>query len=251
MTVTLALLVINHRGGLGPSASAERLHVQKQVAAWFAGIPQHGVALGQPTAPITLQVFVDLEDHGDGTRWFDVMLPPILEKFVRTNIVRLEFQSFKTDTLNSRPFLMQQVAAMAAGAQNLLWNYTATFVNEQGKEFTNYVTDEFLLGIAEQIPELDLAEWEQSRTPAMAKIVAANNNAAIKAGLHATPAFRIGPTGGEMKVFFGRNFVTFHKYIVRKRPSGERYIAGVSPELQHPVSLIDVIDLEKAAKELI
>jgi protein-disulfide isomerase len=249
--IVVLVLLASQRGRVAPSASAERLRIQRQVSTLFAGIPQHGVVLGQPTAPITLQVFVDLEDHGDGTRWFDVMLPPILEKFVRTNVVRLEFYSFKTDTLNRQPFFMQQMAALAAGTQNLLWNYAAIFVNEQGREFTNYVTEEFLTGIAKQIPGLNLAEWEQSRTIAMAKIVAANIDTARKVGFHDTPAFRIGLTGGKVKNFVGRNLEVYHKYIVRKTPSGERYIAGVSSELQHPVSLVDAIDLKKAIEELI
>jgi hypothetical protein len=214
-------------------------------------MPQHGVSLGDPTAPLTLQVFVDLEDHGDGTRWFDEMLPPILKNFVRTNIVRLEFRSFKTDTLNPNPFMMQQTSAMAAGSQALLWNYAATFINEQGTEFTNYVTEEFLRGIAKQIPGLNLADWEQSRTAAMEKIVVADDSAAREDGFHDTPAFRIGRTGGKMRDFSGSTIEEPHKYIVHTKPSGERYIAGVSPEFQHPVSLVDATDVKKAVEELI
>jgi protein-disulfide isomerase len=251
LIVVLVLLVANHEGRVASSASAERAHVQRQVAALFAGIPQHGVVLGQPTAPITLQVFVDLEDHGDGTRWFDEMLPPIIEKFVRTNVVRLEFHSFKTDTLNRRPFYMQQVAALAAGAQNLLWNYAATFLNEQGTEFTNYVTEEFVTAIAERIPGLNLAEWEQSRSIAMAKIVEADIETARKVGFHDTPAFRIGLTGGEMRNFVGRHSEIYHKYVIHKTSSGERYIAGVSSEWQHPVSLVEASDVKKAVEGLI
>jgi hypothetical protein len=221
------------------------------VAALFAGIPQHELILGQPTAPVTLQLFVDLEDHGDGTRWLDVMLPPILEKFVRTNVVRLEFHSFKSDTLNRRPFYVQQVAALAAGAQNLLWNYAATFMNEQGREFTNYVTEKFVTGIAEQVPGLNFAEWEQSRTLAMAKRVEADLINARRVGFHDSPSFRIGLTGGKMKNLVGRHLETTHKYIVRTTPSGERYIAGESSKWQHPVSLIDTIDVKKAVEALI
>jgi protein-disulfide isomerase len=221
------------------------------VAALFAGIPQHGASLGRPTAPVTLQVFVDLEDHGDGTSWFDEMLPPILQSFVRTNIVRLEFRSFKTDTLNPTPFIAQQTSAMAAGSEDLLWNYAATFVNEQGTEFTNYVTEDFLRGIAKQIPGLNLAGWERSRTAAMQRRVVEDDSAAREAGFYATPAFRIGRTGGKMKNFSGSTLEDYNKYIVRTKPSGERYIVGQSAELQHPVSLIDAADVKKAVKELI
>jgi protein-disulfide isomerase len=244
------LLITSQEGRVAPSASIRRLHMQRAVAALFTGIPQHGVILGQPTAPVTLQVFLDLEDW-DSTRWLDFMLPPILEKFVRTNVVRLEFRSFKTDTLNGAPFYAQQVAALAAGSQNLLWNYVTTFMNEQGREFTNYVTEEFIASIAEQVPGLNFAEWEQARTVRMVKIVLADIRTARKAGLHVTPSFRVGLTGGKMSKFIGRHFTIYHKFIVRKRSSGERYVAGISPLAQHPVSLIDAVDLKKAVKKLI
>src|ERR1700685_4451340 len=90
-----ALLSPSHRGDIAASLQAERLRLRRQVAAVFAGIPQHGALLGQPMAPVTLQVFVDLEDNREGTTWFDVMLPPILETFVRPRLVRLEFRSMK------------------------------------------------------------------------------------------------------------------------------------------------------------
>jgi hypothetical protein len=210
------------------------------------------MVLGQPTAPVTLQVFVDLEDHNDGATWFDFMLPPIVESSVRSKLVKVEFRSLKTDTLNGGPFVTQQTAALAAGAQNRLWNYAAMFVNEQGPEFTNYVTEAFVTGIAKQVPGLNIAEWERSRSIAMSKIVMADDyNARHRFGLFATPAFRIGLTGGRMKNFSGRTIIDIHKYIVRARRSGERHIAGVSPEWQHPVSLVDASDLKKAVKELL
>lgn len=251
-TVAVVIASTSHQNGGAASPLAERRRLQKQVAALFAGIPQHGAILGQLTAPVTLQVFVDLEDHGDGTTWFDFMLPPILEAFVRRELVRLEFHSLKTDTLNGGPFITQQTAALAAGAQNQLWNYAAMFVNEQGPEFTNYVTEAFVTGIAEQVPVLDVAEWERSRSVAMSKIVMTDNyDARHRLGLFATPAFRIGLTGGRMQNFSGHTILDIHKYIVRARRSGERYIAGVSPEWQHPVALVDASDLKKAVGGLL
>lgn len=200
---------------------------------------------------MTLQVFVDLEDYADATNWLAINLPPILDRFVRTNLVRLEFHSFRTDTLNGGPFVTQQTAALAAGTQNRLWNYAATFLDEQGQEFTNYANEAFVTGIAEQVPGLNMPEWERSRTVAMSKIVMADNyNARHKFGFYATPAFRIGLTGGRMKDFSGRTVATIPKYIVRQKPSGERYVAGRSRELQHPVALIEASDLKRAIEEL-
>jgi protein-disulfide isomerase len=252
VVVALLLLVVSgSRGGGAAGQRAARLRLQRQVAALFAGIPQHGVSLGDPKAPVTLQVFVDLEDQHDGTSWFDYALPPILEGFVRTNIVKLEFRSFKTDTLNPNPFMMQQTSAMAAGSQDLLWNYATTFMNEQGAEFTNYVTEDFLRGIARQIPGLNLAKWERSRNDAAERTVVTDDSAAREAGFHDTPAFRIGLTGGKLKGFSGSIVLEPRKYIVHTKRSGERYIAGIGKTLQHPVSLVDAEDVKKAVEELI
>jgi protein-disulfide isomerase len=234
------------------SVRSVRPQVQRQVAVLFAGIPQHGAVLGRPTAPVTLQLFFDLEDHGYGVLWFNHMLPPILETLVRPGLVRLEFHSMKTDTLNGGPFITQQTAALAAGAQSRLWNYVATFVNEQGREFTNYATEAFVTGIAEQVPGLDLAAWERSRSVALSKIVMSDNYAARhQFGLYVTPSFRIGLTGGRMKNFVGARLVNTPKYIVGTRRSGERYIAGVSSELQHPASLVEASDVAKAVEGLL
>lgn len=241
----------SHRGSVGLSSRAARSRAQRQVAALFGGIPQDGVVLGSLAAPVTLQVFLDLEDYADATNWLDFDLPPILTRFVRTNLVRLEFHSFKTDTLNGGPFVTQQTAAMAAGAQDRLWDYAATFLGEQGREFTNYANEAFVTGIAEQVPGLNIPAWERSRTVAMSKIVMADNyDARHQFGFYATPAFRIGLTGGRSKDFSGRTVTTIPKYIVRQKSSGERYVAGRRRELQHPVSLIDASDLKRAIEEL-
>jgi hypothetical protein len=250
VAVVLVLVVSRDRGHGAPSQAAEHLRIQKRVVALLTGIPQHGVVLGQPTAPVTLQVFIDLED-AQSTYWVNALLPSILEKFVRTNVVRIEFRSYKSDTLNRGPFYRQQVAALAAGKQNLLWNYVATFLNEQDGAFTNYATEEFVAHIAEQVPTLNLSAWEQALTVALEKSVALDLITARKAGFHVSPSFRIGLTNGHMRDLFGSVVFRFHKYIVHTRPSGERYIAGVSSQWQHPTILVNASDLKRAVEELV
>lgn len=246
------VLIVSQGGGRRASAGqvAERLRIQRRVVALFEGIPQHGAVLGQPTAPVTLQVFMDLEDHQVGY-WVNVLLPAILKKFVRTNVVRIEFHSYKSDTLNRIPFYRQQVAALAAGKQNLLWNYVATFLNEQGTAFTNYATAEFDTHIAERVPGLNLSEWEHAFAVAMEESVARDLVTARRAGFHVSPSFRIGLTGGSMRDLFGSVVFRFHKYIVHTKPSGERYISGTSSQWQHPTILVNAGDLEKAVEGLV
>jgi hypothetical protein len=90
-------------------------------------------------------------------------LPAIISKFVRTGRLRIEYRSFKTNTIESEMFVKQQAAALAAGAQDKLWNYAYTFYHEQGKERTPYATESYLENIARQVPALDIKRWDRDR----------------------------------------------------------------------------------------
>ena len=107
--------------------------------------------LGNPNAPVTLQYFGDLEcpickDFTLGA------LPPIIQKWVRTGKVKIEYRSLETATREPEVFKTQQVAALAAGKQNKMWNYLETFYHEQGEEGSGYVTESYLQGLAQQVP---------------------------------------------------------------------------------------------------
>jgi Thioredoxin len=126
------LLAVTLAGGEG--RPSDRV-ADREVATLLAGIPQQGDALGQPKAPVTLRVYTDLECL-TARGWVVGLLPAIIKRFVRRGEMRIEFRSFKTDTHNANTFLNQQSAAIAAGAQDKLWNFVETFYYEQGKEYT-------------------------------------------------------------------------------------------------------------------
>lgn len=176
--------------------SGEARKVSGQVTALLAGIPQNGNALGQPTAPVTLQYFGDLECPV--CRAFTLgALPPIIQKWVRTGKLRVEYRSLETATREPEVFKAQQVAALAAGEQNKMWNFVETFYHEQQEEDTGYVTESFIRGIAQQVPGLKLAEWAGDRDDtALANRLASDGQTGNGSGLDGTPAFLIGRSGG-------------------------------------------------------
>jgi protein-disulfide isomerase len=180
-----------------------------EVGALLAGIPQHGQTLGNVTAPVTLQVFAELQDPSSDT-WFLTLLPATINKFVRTNRLKIEYHSFKTNALASETFLKQQAAALAAGAQNKLWNYAYTFYHEQGQEYTPYVTESYLDNIARQVPSLNIKRWDTVRNAdSRVEQVVEEDQQARAEGIHVTPAYRIGPTGGVLKNFTGSASTTY------------------------------------------
>jgi Thioredoxin len=194
---------------LADAHSSRDSRIDRAVSALLAGIPQEGQALGAPNAPVTLQVFAELEDYSSDS-WFLTLLPAIIREFVRTDRLRIEYRSFKTNTISSETFVKQQAAVLAAGAQDKLWNYAYTFYHEQGKERTPYVTESYLENIGRQIPALNIAQWHKDRNadPRIEQVVEEDQQGRAE-GIHVTPAYRIGRTGGALKNFEGSGSIIY------------------------------------------
>jgi len=196
----VGVVVLTSAGGGRPKKiapeSGQARQVSSQVAALLAGIPQNGNALGQPTAPVTLQYFGDLECPV--CRAFTIgALPPIIHKWVRTGKLRIEYRSLETATREPEVFRAQQVAALAAGEQKKMWNFVETFYHEQQEEDTGYVTEGFIRGVAKQVSGLNLTQWTGERADAaLMDQVASDAQTASSSGLNGTPAFLIGRSGG-------------------------------------------------------
>jgi protein-disulfide isomerase len=168
------------------------------IGAVLAGIPQRGGALGAATAPVTLQYFGDLQCPYCSQ--FTLRgLPAIIERWVRTEDLRIEYRALEAATREPEVFMVQQVAALAAGRQEKAWHFIETFAAEQGEENTGYVTESFLQSIAGQIVGLDLSRWIDDRDdPELAGEIAEDARAAANAGVTGTPSFLIGRTSGAM-----------------------------------------------------
>jgi protein-disulfide isomerase len=194
VVVALAVIVLTAGGSPPPPkpGSARAAAIERGISSLLAGIPQNANTLGRSTAPVTLKWYGDLEcpfckEFALGA------LPSIVAKWVRGGELKIEYLSMQTATRNRRVFETQQVAALAAGVQDKMWNFIETFYHEQGEEDSGYVTNRYLTDLAGQIPRLDLALWNDDRfDPALAAQVAAERSAATRAHLGVTPTFQIG-----------------------------------------------------------
>jgi len=186
--------------------STEATAASGEVTTLLAGIPQHGNVLGRPTAPVTLQYFGDLECPV--CRAFTIgALPSVIGKWVRGGQLKIEYRSLETATREPEVFRSQQVAALAAGRQNRMWNFVETFYHEQGEEDTGYVTENFIQGIAKQVPGLNLTAWTSERgEPTLSNLLASDEQAASSNGLDGTPAFLLGRSGTAVTQFEPSSF---------------------------------------------
>jgi protein-disulfide isomerase len=172
-----------------------------EITALLVGIPQSTNALGQSAAPVTLAYFADLQCPY--CRDFSLeVLPSIIERWVGAGKLRIESHALQAATRDPEVFVAQQVAALAAGRQELAWHFIETFYAEQGEENSGYVTDAYLQGIANQVTGLDLARWASDRRdPGLANEITGDARAAENAGLAGTPSFLIGASGDTMSGF--------------------------------------------------
>jgi protein-disulfide isomerase len=183
------------------AGTAESNATVTEVKTLISGIPQSGNTLGDPKAPLTLKYFGDLECPICKEFTLQV-LPTLIPKYVRTGKLKIEYQSLETATREPEIFKTQQIAAYAAGKQNLGWYFIETFYHEQlpeEQEDAGGVTEKYIQGIASQVPGLNLADWTTARSePAYANEVTADAQAANNAGFTGTPSFLLGKTGGTL-----------------------------------------------------
>lgn len=191
--VIVLVLVLSGGGAKGKGGGAGLL----------AGIPEQGITLGNPNAPVTLVEFGDLKCPSCRA-YSQTAFPALVKRYVRSGKVRMVFrvQHFvgqpPSDTLAAARM------AEAAGLQNKLWPFAEAFYANQQDELTHYVTDGYLRKIAGKVPGLDVGRaLAQRDSPAVraeldrsAALFARYANAGQFTG---TPSFLVGRSGQQLK----------------------------------------------------
>jgi protein-disulfide isomerase len=187
--------------GIETTKSGKTPTAVTEVTSLVGGIPQSGNVLGNPAAPVTLQYFGDLECPI--CREFTLgALPKVIEKYVRTGKLKIEYRNLETATREPETFRTQQSAAMAAGKQNKAWYFIELFYHEQGQEDSGYVTEKYIEELAQQVPGLNLATWTSDRSsPAWTNTITTDAQAANNEGFTGTPSFLLGKSGGKLSKF--------------------------------------------------
>lgn len=189
VVVVILVVVVGTSGGrAGPATtlSAGGTHRPEAVST-FAGVPQSGAVLGKPSAPATLTVFEDPQCPYC-RQWNIDTLPTVVQNYVRTGRLKLEYRGIVVIGVNSVAGLR---AIYGAAPQNKLWSMAEALYERQGDENSGWIT----------LPVIRDAAREVGADPA--KVIAhadskdvtraLNENAALmkKDGINATPTFVI------------------------------------------------------------
>lgn len=195
--VVVAVIAIASSGGGGtPRLQAgESVPGQKETAALFNGIPQNGIELGNPRAPVTMIEFADLQCPY--CREYTISsLATLVNTYVRPGKLKMIFRNVAfigTDSVRAA-----QMAA-AASMQNKLWPFIDLFYTNQQEENTGYVTDAFLRRIGGGVAGLNVARAMNDRgLPQVQRLLDEAQTQWTTNGFSGTPSFLLGPTGGRL-----------------------------------------------------
>ena len=164
----------------------------------FGGVPQEGDRLGSDDAPVSIQVFNDLQCAGCRAG-FLAPIPDLVENYARPGSVKLLMRHYSVAYAPHIGFY----AAEAAAEQNYGWQYTYLFFRNQDEaERLGEADERFLDSLAGSIGELDVPAWreylEREGGPdgPIASTLDGYDELGTQLGIRARPAFIVnGPEG--------------------------------------------------------
>jgi protein-disulfide isomerase len=122
----------------------------------FGGIPQEGDRLGSDNAPVTIQVFNDLQCSGCREDYLST-IPALAERYARPGEAKLLWRHY-SNSIN--PEQLGFYGAEAAAEQNYGWQYTYLFFRNQDEAERFRIDQDYLASVAGGVEELDPREWE-------------------------------------------------------------------------------------------
>jgi protein-disulfide isomerase len=212
-TVVVVAGILVSSGGDG---AARRTPAAANPTAVLAGIPQHGLTLGDPHAPVLLVEFADPQCpfcREFAVRTFD----SIVRRYVRPGKVRMELRL--VDFLGPDSNRGAR-ALLAAAQQDRMWHAATRFFALQQTENTGYVTDAFLRRVLGDIDGLDVGRAMAARgSPAVDQELGAVKSMQSRYDVNSTPTLLIGRDVAELRT------------VSEQAPSPEQIAATIDAEL--------------------
>lgn len=166
----------------------------------FGGLRQFGDRVGDPDAPVSIQIFTDMQCEICADQFMETV-PALVESRVRRGEVQLLYRHYSFSMSSVEEGFL---GAEAASAQNYLWQYVYIFFASLHEADRLGIDEEYLRDIAASIPELDVELWQDDYEASLdpesevMQRLAAQEKLARGLGLRAKPSAIInGPSGTE------------------------------------------------------
>jgi len=166
----------------------------------FKGIPQNGLTLGDPKAPVEMMMFIDVrcpvcQDYET------LKLPTVVKDEIANEKVQLHLKPWAF--LGPQSFTGRR-GLIAAANQNKGFEYAKVLYDNQGLESTQWLTGREMALIAASVNGLDLAKWMDDTNASASEATAQGvDKLAKQKNVQATPSIFIGCKGGQLQLIGG------------------------------------------------
>jgi protein-disulfide isomerase len=196
LVIVVIAVAVSSSGGKKNAGSGGGVTGAAQTQQLLAGIPQSGVTLGNPKAPVTIVEFADPQcpfcrDFSKGE------FPQIVQKYVRTGKAKMELRLL---TFIGPESVTAARALEASGLQNKMWNATDLLYANQGQENSGYITDSFLRSVLGGVPGLNVSKaMSDAASSKVTEQLGATATLQSRYAVNSTPTVLVGRTGGTLK----------------------------------------------------
>lgn len=152
----------------------------------FDGIPQDGLVLGSPAAPVTMVEYADVQCPYCG-EFAGGALPALVDEYVRPGKVKLEFRGLQFLGPDSEKALR---VVLSAAQQDKAWTVLEFLFANQGEENKGWVTDALVRQIGEAVAGLDVEQMlAGTDAPAIDALIEKAATQGQNDGVRGTPTF--------------------------------------------------------------
>jgi protein-disulfide isomerase len=189
---------IHGLGATGSASSPVALPGSPDANALFEGIPQKGLTLGSPTAPVHMEMFVDVQcpfcrDYETNN------LPTIVTKYIREGKVQLTLRPWAFLGGAGSQSFSGRLGLIAASFQNKGFQFAKVLYDNQGTEETGWLNGQMMANIAASVNGLNLPRWQADTNSSAPKPIASQVDADAKTkNVVGTPTVFVGPKSGKL-----------------------------------------------------
>jgi protein-disulfide isomerase len=168
-----------------------------EVRRLIGGLPQLDERLGEDDAPVTVEVFNDLQCTYCAD-WQRDVVDPLIADEARDGDVKFLYRHW---SMTERASGIASYGAVAAGLQGQQWQYIELFFRNQGEAQRFGVTQEVLDEIAKGVLNLNIEQWQRDfEDPEIPERLEEDDLLAVQRRLPAEPAVVVTGPGGSREL---------------------------------------------------
>jgi protein-disulfide isomerase len=176
-----------------------RITGAEEVQSLVGGIPQDGPRLGSSSAPVTVQVFNDIQCD-PCSDWNQQVIVPLISGPVRSGDIQLVYHNFP---MTESGFFLGAYGAVAAAKQDYEWQFIQLFFFNQDEAKKHGADQEFLDNIARGVgvTNFNVEQWQRDMKDGdIQSTLEADEKLTAERQLPAEPAVVVGGPNGSKQL---------------------------------------------------